>query len=112
MADDDDLFDYGRRRRDLGMARAEAGAGETWLQTAEQFFYDYLRRNEIYFCDDIWAAGLPLLDGRRPKALGPLTLRLAKRGWMQQTGEARKSATSNMSLKPVWRSLIFERNAA
>lgn len=94
-------------RRDLGMAMAETGADDGWMDRAWGHLVRYLRGNAEFFVDDFWAtSGLDRPSESR--ALGPLVNRAARDGLMRKSGEFRKSVASNLTEKPVWASLIYE----
>ncbi len=92
--------------RDDGMVRVDAHALPEWKHDAWAFIVDYLRSHPELFVDDLWEAGLP--HTREDRALGPLFNRAARRGLMVKTGRYRASVRSNLTEKPIWRSLIFE----
>jgi hypothetical protein len=65
----------------------------------------YLIEHDEFFVDDFWSdSGLD--EPCEARALGPLVLRAAREGLMEQKGEFRKSVASNLSPKPVWQSLV------
>ncbi len=57
--------------------------------------------------DDFWREAR-LDSPPEARALGPVILRAARLRLMEKTGEFRQSVASNLSPKPVWRSLIRE----
>lgn len=91
-------------QRELGIARATLGADPEWLVAAWEFLVEYLHTHDEMFVDDLWAAGLP--HTHEDRALGALFRRASRSGYMTKTGTYRPSARSNMTEKPVWRSLI------
>lgn len=93
-------------RRDDGMARADDHASPRWKREAWDFLMAYLVDHVDLFVDDLWDAGLPHTDEDR--ALGPLFSRAARNGFIEKTGEYRKSVRSNLTEKPVWRSRIYK----
>jgi hypothetical protein len=92
-------------RRDAGVAQAEAGAGDDWLDQAFEFLRAYAEEHEEVFVDDLWEAGLTPPANRR--ALGPVLMRAARAGVIEKTGQYRPSTSSNLSVKPVWRSRVY-----
>jgi hypothetical protein len=92
------------QRRDEGIARAEAGALESFKTEAYAALRAYLETHATMHVDDL-APHLPALPGDR-RALGPVFLRAVRAGIMEGTSEFKPSAASNGSVKRVWRSLI------
>lgn len=96
-----------REQRDEGIRRAEAGAEVEWKDTAWNTLIDYLHGHPDFFVDDLWKrTNLPWPQEAR--AIGPVILRAARSGYIVKTGEYRPSIRSNMSIKPVWRSLLYK----
>lgn len=95
-----------RSARDLGMMRAERHAGEDWAEYADRFIRWYARDHREVFVDDLWEAGLE--EPASPRALGPRMLAAVRSGILEKTGEYRPSVRSNLTVKPVWRSTIYE----
>jgi uracil-DNA glycosylase len=95
------------RRRDNALARVVAGADPDWMTQAWDALVDYLHTHPSFFVDTFWA-DTNLERPRESRALGPLVLKAARKGLMAKSGEFRKSAASNMTEKPVWRSLIYQ----
>ena len=93
-----------RARRDSGIAKAEASAG-TWMDEAWAFLLEYARTHETVFCDELWQAGLP--PTTQPKALGALFRRASGKAKVLEHAGYRPSVRSNMSPKPLWRSLLW-----
>lgn len=91
--------------RDDGMARADAHASPRWKRDAEAFLMQYLVDHPTLFVDDVWDAGLPHTDDDR--ALGPIMHRLSRKGFMRKDGTFRPSVRSNLTEKPVWKSLLY-----
>lgn len=94
-----------RARRDHALARVEHAAARPWVDRAWDFLCAYLRSNREMFVDDLWAAGLP--HTREDRALGALFQRAARAKYMVKSGSYRKSIRSNLTEKPVWKSLIY-----
>lgn len=104
----DDQIRSATEAQHAGMARTDEAAGEEWREYADDFIYAYLVTHKYLFVDELWDAGLQGPEGASDRALGPRFRHAADAGWMVKTGEARKSVRSNMQLKPVWRSRVFE----
>jgi hypothetical protein len=94
-----------RARRDDGIARAEAGALESFKAEAYSALRAYLETHATMHVDDL-APHLPSLPGDR-RALGPVFLRAVRAGLMEGTSEFKPSVASNGSVKRVWRSLVY-----
>jgi uracil-DNA glycosylase len=92
-------------RRDAGMAQVEAAADPTWMEEAWDTLVAWLETHDEFFVDDFWS-GTQLAVPRESRALGPIVMRAARQGLMEKTGRFRASVRSNMTEKPVWRSLV------
>ena len=97
--------DTAAAQRDDGIDRAVQHTGRWWIVYAHDFLYVYLTDHREMFCDDVWAAGLIVPES--PRAFGQVVKNALAAGWMEPTGNARKSANSNLSLRMVYRSLIY-----
>lgn len=91
--------------RDTGMAAVEEAADPNWMDEAWDALLGWLRTHDEFFVDDFWA-GTRLPIPRESRALGPIVMRASRQGLMEKTGEFRPSVRSNMTEKPVWRSLV------
>ena len=100
------LFDTAMSAKAVGIAQSEDTSGPDWAEYADGFIDQYLTRHPYLFVDDLWDAGL--LSPSSPRALGARMQAAARRGSMVKTKEYRPSVRSNLSPKPVWRSLIYE----
>lgn len=94
------------RRRDQALAQVADAADPNWMVEAWDALVDYLYHHETFFVDDFWAQ-TALTRPKESRALGPVVLRAARKGLMSKSGQFRKSAASNMTEKPVWRSLLY-----
>lgn len=97
--------------RNSAIARVELDADNAWLERAYAELVKFLTVNETMFVDDFWES--TKLD--RPadgRALGAVFVRGCRERIMEKTGGFRKSIASNMGPKPVWRSLIYDPEAA
>jgi uracil-DNA glycosylase family 4 len=93
-------------QRDAAVAAVAANADPDWMTLAWDTLVKYLHTHPEFFVDDWWAdTGLP--EPREARALGPVVMRAARKGLMEKSGNFRKSIRSNMTEKPVWRSLVF-----
>jgi hypothetical protein len=98
-------FDEARAARRSALSRVESHADREWLDAAFAALRGYLERNETFHCDDFWTLGI-----ERPhesRALGAVIVRAARAGLMSKTGEYRLSVSSNLSPKPLWKSLVY-----
>lgn len=95
-----------RHQRDLGIARAAAGASDAWAQRAWQVLVDYLTTHPTMHSDDLWNAGLPPTQENR--ALGPLVQLARRRGLIRPSGQRRLSIRAHAQPHVVWTSLIYE----
>lgn len=92
-------------RRDAAIQQVEDNADEDWKTLAWDTLCEYLCEHDEFFVDDFWKnTGLP--RPREARALGAIVTRAARANYMEKTGEYRPSVASNMTAKPVWRSLV------
>lgn len=91
--------------RDKALTAVEAGADSSWKAAAWKAMVGYLCSHAEFFVDDFWAES-GLERPREARALGAVVQKAAREGLMERTGRSRPSVRSNMSDKPVWRSLI------
>jgi hypothetical protein len=98
-------------RRTTGMEDAERHADEEWKARAVEVLEAYLRTVPEFFVDDFWD-DTQLERPHESRALGPLIQKAARAGWIAKTGEFRPSVASNLTVKPVWRSLLYSDQAA
>lgn len=103
------LFAAARAQRDDGMARAEAHAPLGWPEQAFRVLRAFALEHEWMHVDAYWAwaesHGLP--EPPNGRALGPVIKRAAKAGVIERTPISAPSVRSNLSHKPVWRSLVY-----
>ena len=88
-----------------GIAQSEETSGADWAEYADSFIEDYLADHQYLFVDDLWEAGLEA--PKSPRALGARMQAAARRGSMVKTDQYRPSVRSNLSPKPIWRSLVY-----
>lgn len=93
-------------RRSEGMRSAEDNVDEQWYRGAVAFITKHARGSEEIFCDDLWKAGLEI--PREARALGPVIMQCVRDGVLERSGRYRASTASNMTPKPVWRSLLYQ----
>jgi hypothetical protein len=98
------------QRRDAGMAAAAATTGPTWIDYATEYVRCYLLDHHYLFCDDVWLHGLARPES--PRAFGQVMKNAIRNGWMTKTSEARASVNSNLSLRSVYRSNIYDTERA
>lgn len=91
--------------RDAGMDAVATGADPDWMAQAWDALVAWLQTHDEFFVDDFWV-GTQLAMPREARALGPIVMKAAREGLMEKTGTFRRSFRSNLSEKPVWRSLI------
>lgn len=95
--------------RDEAIARVEQHTKLTWRVEAEQVIADLASGPEDFTSDDVWreldARGVSLPHDNR--ALGAVMRSMARRQWIEKTGEYRPSerASTHASPKAVWRGL-------
>lgn len=100
-----------RRAREHGMKRVSKNADPVWNAEAEQLLDGYLRTHAEFFVDDFWSE-TGLREPREARALGPIVQQASRRGQIVKTGRSKPSVRSNMSDKPIWRSMIYRSDAA
>lgn len=92
--------------RDEGMTRADVAADSRWKTEALSAIYRTAQSRPEFISDDVWLLS-GLHEPKEARALGPLFREAARRGWIVKTDRTRPSVRSNLSGKPVWRSLLF-----
>jgi hypothetical protein len=94
----------GRAARDEAMNEVDAGAAILWKQDA----MDALRKVAISQADliaeDIWKF---VSKPREPRATGPLMMKAARLGYIEQTEDFRQCPSRHATYVRVWRSLIY-----
>lgn len=96
-----------RARRDEGIATAADHSGQTWQDAAFHAVCEYARTHNQFLTEEarIEADQLPLpTDGR---AWGAVMQKARREKIVEQIGFAR-AKSSNLSPKPLWKSLICE----
>ena len=118
MGDVVNLFDAAAEARETGMAKSAETSGEEWALYARRFVKEFLETHDSLHVDDLWAAGLE--EPVSARGLGQVVKDAIRSGWMvrwpaydSQMNEvgvvARPSVSSNLSLKPVWKSKLYGR---
>lgn len=92
------------RGKKEGMAKVEANGDEEWQARAMAVILKLCQEREDWFCDDIWAQGLP--QPRNGKLLGVVVQRAARLKLCVATDRLRKSVHSHGSGKVVWKSIL------
>ena len=101
------LFDYGaaNARQADGLSRAVEHSGAEWQDYATAFVRVYLLHHRELFVDDVWLAGLE--RPASPRAFGQVMKHALRHEWIAHSGSWRRSASSNNTMKPVYRSRIY-----
>lgn len=92
--------------RDAALTQVTANADPDWLAEAYDELVRYLRHNAEFFVDDWWTR-TQMREPRESRAFGAVVIKAAREGLMEKSGEFRKSIRSNMTEKPIWKSLIY-----
>src|SRR5690606_3006248 len=77
-----------------------------WCAVALEWLRHHLQLHDTVFPPALWALGLPMPPNGAHRAIGSVIRRALRDGWMEPTGEYRRSASSNGAPKPVYRSLL------
>lgn len=88
-----------------GMAKASSMNSVKWKQDALLAIYHLCVTQPEFFSDDIWNTGLA--QPPSPRGLGPVLIYAKGLGWCERTDRTKSSVNSNMSQKPIWKSLIY-----
>lgn len=105
-----DLFAQAAEQRQAALVRVEEHADDGWLSQALEAVRQCAQRYPEFISDVVWEyTDLP--HTREDRALGSVFLKAARQGWIKKTDRVRPSVRSNLSPKPVWRSLIYERES-
>ena len=102
-------FDTAASKKTIGIAQSEETSGPDWAEYADSFIDTHLTRYPFMFVDELWDAGLVVPTS--PRALGARMQAAARRGSMEKTDQYRPSVRSNLSPKPIWKSLIYDATA-
>jgi hypothetical protein len=95
-----------RRARDEAMSRVAAHTDPEWKDRAQATVIGLALRQDRFTADDVWEAGLP--KPREARALGPVLMNAAKKGWICSETDFTTSTQANCHGMPrrVWRSLV------
>lgn len=90
-------------------AQAQKAEDKQWREDAYRFLVSYCKSHKTMFPDDLWDAGMPEPPGPKGsrRKVGVIIARASKAGIIEPTG-MRPSPSSNMSMKPVWKSNIYK----
>lgn len=100
-----------RGARDAALQQVEENADPEWIERASEALRLFLTHHKTMFVDDFWE-WTELDRPRESRALGPVFVRAARIGLMEKSGGYRNSIASRMGPKPIWRSKIYDPNAA
>jgi hypothetical protein len=97
--------------RDRALEQVEQNADQAWKADALEAIRLTAERLPEFISDDVWETPIRhrtehLAPAREDRALGPVMLAAARRGWIRKTDRVRPSVRSHLSGKPVWTSLI------
>lgn len=97
-----------------GIKRSAVHAGEEWRTHALEIAISYCAKHEYVFVDELWEWGLQ--TGESDRALGSVIQLAARKKFIEKIYApdvhpdaivSRPSIRSNLSPKPVWRSLLY-----
>lgn len=98
-------FAEAQAARDAALEQVEEHADPEWkTQALDAVFRTALQLSE-FISDDVWSVGR-LESTREDRALGPVFLVAARKGWIEKTDRVRPSKRSHLSGKTVWKSLL------
>jgi hypothetical protein len=100
------LHERARATRDLGLERAARGTDSSWGAQFLKAIYKTATTLQEFISDDVWRIG-GVFPTRENRAAGPIFRDAVSKGWMVKTDRMRPSVRSNLSGKPVWRSLLY-----
>lgn len=103
------LFDYAAslEAKADGMQRAADHADADWKAQALDAVWRVARGNETFIVDALWEVLDKPAEGR---ALGPVMLTAARKGWIRKTDRVRNTSQVKSHAAPVsvWQSLIYQ----
>lgn len=101
------MFVEAERKKELGMARAESGADQDWLDAANSCIVTMAQTRESF---SGWEVTQFLRDLKittpNERALGPLLIKASKAGLIEKTERHAKNPLAHNCPSPVWRSLV------
>lgn len=95
-----------RRKRDEDMARAERNAAPYFNVVAERIVRLLSREREEFTTDAVWHVLERIgVDTHEHRALGPVMMKLSRRGVIEKTGRQSQSIRKECNARPltVWR---------
>lgn len=101
------LADVGEETR-AALERVDEHAGADWKQRALDAIHYLCLTQPDFYSDDVWTVGRLDAANNDDRALGPQLLKAKRLGWCEKTDRTRPSVRSNLSGKPVWRSLLWQ----
>jgi hypothetical protein len=101
------LHQRARARRDEGLERVAAGTDPDWGTQFLKALYRTATTMKEFISDDVWRVG-GVFPTRENRAAGPIFQDAARKGWVVKTDRLKASVRSNLSGKPVWKSLIYK----
>lgn len=93
--------------RDQALQQVDENADQAWKEHALACVRRTCEQLPDFISDDIWTTG-GLDSTREDRALGPIMLQAARKGWAVKTDRVLPSVRSHGSGKPVWRSLLYD----
>ncbi len=101
------------KARAQALEQVEANADDAWKRAAMSAVYDAARAKVELTTDDVLeilrTQPVATHEGR---ALGPVMLRAAQQGWIENTGRVKKSlaVSRHRAPKTIWASRIYQRS--
>ncbi len=111
MTDTEARMNATKAATEAAIDKVDANADEAWKSMALSCIGWCAKHMASFTADEVWdaLAEYPDLGTHEPAALGPVFLRAARRGWIENSGERRKRSTHKQRHREltIWRSLIF-----
>lgn len=98
-------MDQALAQRDAALQAVEQHADAAWKARALDAVREVCEQHEFWHCDMIWDTGLD--EPAESRALGPVIMAAARRGWCVRTNTTAPSVRSHGSHKPVWASNLY-----
>ena len=101
-------LDEAKAARDHAIAEVEAGATESFFDTAIATIHGIARARSTFVIDDVWAARPTWPKTHDKRAMGAAMLHAKRDGWIVPTSDFRSTAQVLRHAAPirVWRSLV------